>query len=300
MYLELRHLKLIVTVAEAGSVTRAGTRLHLTQPALSHQLRFIEEQVGEKVFVRSRRGMRLTPVGEKLYAAASRVIVAFRGFEREARRISEAGRPTVRLAMETDAWTGRALQLFEMQHPGIEVKLVEGARHRPFDALAAGRIDVAMVTRPVPDSDIQVRPLFRDEIVVIVRPDHALAGRPYCELDDLCGEPLLLYPGSAEERELRSAALDRDSVQPSRVADVEGTDSIPALVAGGFGVSVMSRIAVREAVASGEVVALPLTRQGSFRTWNAATLGDDELPGSVRRFVDEMIAIAVSEGATPL
>jgi LysR family transcriptional regulator, regulator for metE and metH len=299
MFLEFRHLKLIVAVAEAGSVTRAGARLDLTQPALSHQLRFIEDRLGEKLFIRSRRGMTLTPSGERLYEAAGEVVAAFGRFESEARRLVDARHPFIRLAMEPDAWTQQALRLFQTQHPGIEVRLIDEARRRPFDALAAGRIDLAMITRAAPERDIRVVPLFRDEIVVIVRPDHALAGRAYCELHDLFGEPLLLHPGSAEERVLRSAALAGDAVPPSRVADVEVTESIPRLVSAGFGVSVMSRMAVRSAVASGEIVALPLTRQGSFRTWNAATLDTDAVPGSVRRFVDEMVAIAVHEGATP-
>jgi len=299
MSLELRHLKLIVAIVEEGSVTRAAVRLRLTQPALSHQLHAIEHYVGEPIFVRSRKGMRLTPRGEALHATACRVLAAFDEFDREARRVPPVRASLLRLTVEPDAWAQQAVELFQTQHPGLEVQLVPSAHGRPSDALVAGCIDLAVLTRPVAGKAVRLTPLFRDEVVVIVRPDHALAARPYCEVDDLFGEPLLMSQGSAEEHLLRATALEQDEVTSNRVADVQVTGAIPSLVAAGFGISVTSRLAVVQAIAAGEVVALPLTRHGSWRTWTAATRPGDELSGPIRGFVDEMTALALRAGATP-
>ncbi|HVC21154.1 MAG TPA: LysR family transcriptional regulator [Vicinamibacterales bacterium] len=296
MYLEIRHLKLIAAVAELGSVTRAGERLCLTQPALSHQLRHIEEQVGERVFVRGNRGMLLTPAGEKLYDAARRALAEFRHFEQEARRISHPGSDALRVAVESDAWIRGVIRVLQQQ-AGVAYEIVEEATRWPVDALAAGLVDIALVTRDVRDDGIRRARLFRDELVVIVRPTHDLAGRPWCELADLLGETVLTYRGSAEEWALTVTAMDAADVRPSRVADVELDDPIPDLVAAGFGVSVMSRMGVKDALASGEIVAVPLTRDGLYRIWSAVTLGRD-VPTSVsRRFIDDITAMALTDGA---
>src|SRR2546423_2813896 len=147
MHLEIRHLKLVATVAETGSVTRAGNRLHLTQSALSHQLRDAEEQLGAPLFERKNGRMILTSAGDRLLQTARAVLTELDRAESDIQKNGDLARnatgPTGLLRISTQChtayhWFPPRLLLFQKKFPGVEVQLVIEATNNPFEALLEG------------------------------------------------------------------------------------------------------------------------------------------------------------------
>ena len=150
--LETRHLKLVAAIAAEGSVTRAAQRLHLTQSALSHQLRDLEEHLGTPVFERLSKKMVLTPAGERLLRAAEQVLEELARTETEIQRAKSGAYETLRISTHCYTcyhWLPSRRALFERKFPNVEVRIVVEATPNPFEALLQGKLDLAIVHSPV-------------------------------------------------------------------------------------------------------------------------------------------------------
>src|SRR5258708_3084025 len=168
MSLEIRHLKLLRAVSESGSLTRAAGRLHLTQSALSHQLQDAERILGQPLFLRDRKAMRLTASGCRLLATAESVLDELERTEREIRENHPPPEAVIRVSTSCYTcyhWLPAALQAFEATHPPVEIRIALEATREPVAALLDGRIDVGIVSDPVRSARIATRVLFSDELV---------------------------------------------------------------------------------------------------------------------------------------
>ena len=289
MHLEIRHLKLVAAIAETGSVTLAGNRLHLTQSALSHQLRDAEEQLGVALFERRSGRMVLTPAGARLLQSANTVLAELESAEKEIRDGNGEGAPKGVLRLSTECytvyhWLPPRLRLFQLQFPEVDFQLVIEATDRPFEALLDGKLDLAIVCDPIRNSKIRYTPLFEDEVVIVVPRGHRMANRKYAELQDFIGENLILYPPK-EDSTLLTKFLTPAGIAPRKIVEVTLTDVIIEMVRGGLGVAAMARWAVAPQLESGGLVGLPFTEQGFRRTWSAAQLRDKRAPVYLDEFI---------------
>src|SRR5690348_17211518 len=203
MELEIRHLKLIESIADQGTMTRAADRLHISQSALSHQLTGLEAGLGVSLFRRVPRGMRLTAAGEKLLATARNVLRHVRDVQAQLApsRVDDEG--LLRISTECYTcyhWLPARLKEFQAAWPGVEVRIDVESTRRPLDALVAGRLDVAIVSADPRQPAIAARPLFKDELVAIVSPQHALAGQRWLNARDFAHHRLITY--SVDEADL--------------------------------------------------------------------------------------------------
>lgn len=287
MKLELRHLKLIHAIAEEGSVTKAGERLYLTQSALSHQLRDAEEKLRVPLFTRLNKRMVLTPAGERLLKSARAVIEEMERAEEDIKQIALRREGVLRLSTECYTcyhWLPSLLKVFGRKFPRIEVQVVVEATRAPHQALLDGKIDLALVSTHVRNSKIVMRPLFRDELVVVVSNEHRLASRPFIRAEDFAGEHLILYSDPEESMAVRQV-LAPAGVTPKRVSNVQLTEAIVEMAKAGIGIGILHRWAVAPQVEAGLVRALPLTRRGLHRRWAAATLKNKATPAYLQEFV---------------
>jgi LysR family transcriptional regulator for metE and metH len=289
MHLEIRHLRLVAAIAETGSVTRAGNRLHLTQSALSHQLRDAEEQLGAPLFERKNRQMALTAAGERLLQSARAVLEELERAEKEIREGNgtDAAKGVLRLSTECCTvyhWLPARLKLFQRKFPAVEFQLEIEATDNPFEALLEGKLDLAIVCTPIRDRRIRYTPLFEDEMVVIVPPEHRLAGKSYVAAADLADETLFLIPPKEDSLVLMNV-LAPAGVSPRRVQQVTLTEAIIEMVSGGLGVAALPKWAVAPQLASGDLIGLPLTEQGFRRTWSAAQLRNKHAPAYLEEFI---------------
>src|SRR6185436_13947438 len=154
MDLDVRHLRLVSAVAELGSLTRAGDRLHLTQSALSHQLRDIESRLGAPLFLRIGKRLVLTPAGERLLVSARDVLQRLDETEHAIRQMGRDGAGLLRVTTECYTcyhWLPQLLTRYRRRFPRVEVRIDVDATRQPIEMLLAGKIDLALVSTPVRD-----------------------------------------------------------------------------------------------------------------------------------------------------
>ena len=289
LHLEVRHLKLVETVAKEGGMTKAANRLHLTQSALSHQLRDIEAKLGTPLFLRLNKRMLLTQAGERLLSAAPLVLDELKRVEEDIRQIALHREGILRISTECYTcyhWLPSVLKPFAQTFPRVEVRIVAEATRRPIEALLDGRLDLAITSATTRNRKLIFKPLFKDELVVIMSPDHALASRPFITAKDFAAEHLLVYSVPKEELTVYQKLLRPADVAPKHVSRVELSEAIIEMVKAGLGLSVMARWAVAPQVEAGTLRALPLTARGLHRQWSAALIRHQAVPPYLLSFIE--------------
>jgi LysR family transcriptional regulator for metE and metH len=300
MQLELRHLRLVQAISEEGGVTRAGRRLHLSQSALSHQLREAEARLGAPLFGRIGKRMVLTPAGERMLELARRVLPEIVELEQGLRRDVASGRGVLRLATQCNTvyhWLPSRLRLFHRRWREVDVEVI-GVADDPLPALLEGRIDLAIVQRSGRHPRVTQRPLFDDELVVVAPAGHRLAARPFVAARDFVGERLLVYSAPREANAVFRDVLIPAGVEPARVVQIQLTEAIVELVAAGLGISVLPRWSVAPQIERGTLVARPLTRAGRFRAWSAAYRSRPAPPPHLLGFVEVLARHPLPVGRT--
>jgi len=289
MPIEIAHLRLLAGIVEEGSVTGAARRLHLTQPALSHQLRNAEEQLGARLFDRVNKKMRLTEAGRRLLRASHTVLEELRRAEEEIRNAAQADAGPLRIATECYTcyhWLPPRLKEFQKRFPRVDVQIVAEATRQPMAALLEGRLDLAIVARERANPRAEFFPLFEDELVAVVWPEHPLARRAWIKPADFADQHLFLYSIAPRESTVLEEILRPAGVRPRKVSHVDLTEAILEMVRAGLGIAVFARWAVAPLAAAGEVKALRLTRWGYRRTWRAAVRRNGSRPAYVEAFVE--------------
>jgi LysR family transcriptional regulator for metE and metH len=293
LHLEVRHLKLVETVAKEGGLTKAANRLHVTQSALSHQLRDIEDKLGTPLFLRLNKKMLLTQAGERLLSSAPSVLDELKRAEEDIRQIALHREGILRISTECYTcyhWLPPVLKPFSREFPRIEVRIVAEATRRPIDALLDGRLDLAITSAIPRNQKLMFKPLFKDEMVVIVSPDHPLASRAFISAKDFASEHLLVYALPKEDLTIYQKILIPAGVSPKNVSRVELTEAIIEMVKAGLGVGVMARWAVKQHVDAGTLRALSLTARGFHRQWSAAMIRHKATPPYLMKFVELLAA----------
>ncbi len=274
MHIELRHLRLVVAICETGSLTRAARRLHLTQSALSHQLRDIESRLRTPLFRREDRRMVPTDAGQSLLSVAQRVLSDLEQAE-SALTAGDHAMVTGSLRVATQCytayhWLPSIMREFTSTWPGVTLSIVADVTRAPHEAVSDGRVDVAIVYDHLEMGTLQYTPLFEDEYVVAVAPDHRFARMKSVHPRELQGEHLVQYDVAPSSSLVQRDILGPEGVVPGQVTRMPLTDAIIELVRAGFGVSLLANWAVAPQVARGEVVAVPLDSPGAKRRWSAA------------------------------
>jgi LysR family transcriptional regulator for metE and metH len=287
MNLEIRHLKLVAAVAETGSITRAGNLLHLTQSALSHQLRDAEEQLGVTLFERKNARMALTSAGDRLLQTARTVLGELDRVECDIHKNGGTAEGLIRLSTQCHTayhWFPSRLILFQKKFPGVEVRLVLEATNDPFEALLEGKLDLALVCERIRNRKIRYTPLFEDDVLIVVPPKHRLAGKNFAAPEDFAAESILLYPPKSEST-LLTKILEPAGIQPRKIQELLVTEVILEMVIGGLGIAALPRWAAGPHIASGALVGVRLQPPGYKWEWSVAQLRENHPPAYVQEFI---------------
>ena len=272
-------------LAATRSVSVAASRMFVTQSAVSHQLRDIEERAGAPLFVRG-RALRLTRAGRGLLERAGPLL-------RELERFHDA-RATVRQRLRVTTgcytsyhWLPRSLRRLEQAHPGLEVHIVLETTRAAVAALEAGKVDVAITTDAPRQKRFAVQALFDDELVAIVAADHPLAGRKRLDAPELRNERVLVYDAPLAELDAWTRFLKPARVSAAVLHRVPLTEAIVQLARDGFGVGILSSWMAEPYVGQGGLRQFQLGA-GLKRTWHAVSMAP--MPAAARWLADSFTA----------
>ncbi|NBD19458.1 LysR family transcriptional regulator [Aquabacterium fontiphilum] len=239
--LEIRHLRSLVAIADAGKLATAAERVHLSQSALSHQIRALEDHHGLALFERTRQGLQFTPAGERLLTLARSVLGEVSAAERDLQRMKGETTGELRIALECHTcfdWLMPVMHAFRQRWPEVEVDLVAGFHAEPLALLKEGRADLVVGSAPKATRAWQVSPLFRFEMMLVVANDHPLRHKRFVTAKDLADETLITYPVPDARIDLIREVLTPAKVNPAR-RTAELTVAIVQLVASRRGVAAL-------------------------------------------------------------
>ncbi|RTL25506.1 MAG: LysR family transcriptional regulator [Burkholderiales bacterium] len=262
--IEIRHLRSLVAIADSGKLATAADRVHLTQSALSHQIRAIETLYGMPLFERTRQGLRFTPAGDRLLALARVVLGDIGTAERDLQRMKGEPQGELRIVLECHTcfdWLMPVMHAFRQRWPEIEVDLVAGFHADPLALLKEGRADLVIGSRPKAQRPWDVQPLFGFEILAVLANDHPLRHKRFLTARDMVGETLITYPVPEQRIDLIREVLQPARVElPRRTAEL--TVAIVQLVASRRGIAALPSWGLQSYLEHDYVKALPIGPKG--------------------------------------
>ena len=294
MHLELRHLRSIKAIHDNGGLARAADALNITQSALSHQIKGLEEQTGVELFVRRSKPMRLSAAGQRLLRLAERVLPEIDAAQAEFAGLRAGRSGRLHIAIECHAcfeWLFPVLEAFRKSWPDVDVDIRPGLAFDALPALDKEDVDLVVSSDPEELPGVTFTPLFDYSPVFVAAATHPLAARPSIEAEDFRGETLITYPVERARLDVFSQLLTPARVEPAAIRQVELTAVILLLVASNRGVSVLPDWVVREVKYSSDYVTRPLTANGITRRLYAATRSED----AEKPYMAELIRLARAE-----
>lgn len=290
--MELSQLRTFRVVAETLNFTRAAERLNLTQSAVSHQIRALEEELGEPLFLRGKRGVRLSEAGRLVLDDAGRLLDLAEAMRERVGRRSQALSGRVRAAAATQAFVHLFAPLFEAfmrEHPGVELTFrTTVSTDQTVADILSGNADVGFASLAVYSPALRVFQLFEDELMLVVAPSHRLAGQAEASMEDLAGARFVLFERGASIRRAADELFARAGLSPELALESNDTYFIKLMVEHGLGVSLLPGWAVAEELAAGRLARLRLAGQRLRRSVSIMALGRFQ-PAPARAFVDFLL-----------
>ena len=247
-FLELRHLKTLLALKETGSVSLAAKRVYLTQSALSHQIKLLEDQYGLPLFERKTQPLHFTAAGERLIKLAEEILPKVIEAERDLSRVKQGEAGELRIAVECHTcfdWLMPAMDAFRTRWPEVELDIVSGFHADPVGLLHQGRADVAIVSEVDADeAGVDYHALFGFEIRALLANTHPLVTKPHLVAQDFADQTIITYPVPDEMLDLIRQVLEPAGVRPPR-RTTELTVAMLQLVASGRGVAALPLWAVQ-------------------------------------------------------
>ncbi|MBO9397381.1 LysR family transcriptional regulator [Shimia sp. R9_2] len=278
MHIEFRHLRTVRAIHECGGLARAADQLNITQSALSHQIKGLEEQAGVELFVRRSKPMKLSAAGLRLLRLANQVLPEVEKLEAEFNGLRDGSSGRLHIAIECHAcfeWLFPVLEQFRKNWPDVDVDIRPGLAFDAMPALQKEEVDLVVSSDPENLPGVSFSHLFDYAPVFVASSQHPLAQKDYVEATDFRGETLITYPVERSRLDVFSQLLIPAKVEPGAVRQAELTAVILLLVASNRGVSVLPDWVVREVKYSSDYVTRPLTAEGLTRQLFAATRVED-------------------------
>ena len=240
--MDLRQLEIIRAIANTGSFTAAGEKLHVSQSAISRQVLLLEAELGEPVFHRIGRRIRITPAGEALLQLSHRVFQDVHDTVSQISEKQESLRGTMRLVggMTVCLYVFPSL-LAEVRrtHPNLDLKITVGSGERSIALLRSGSGDLGLVTLPVDAADLEAVPVLEEELLLVTYPAHPLAKKRSITPADLNRQPFILFETGSITRRLVEDFFTRERIDPEIVMETENVEIIKAMVRHGVGISII-------------------------------------------------------------
>ncbi len=286
--MNLNHLAIFHAVAVSGSVSGAAGRLHVSQPAVSKQLREFEESVGMVLFDRQPKGMRLTAAGEVLLEYAQRIFTTEADAERVLAELRDlhAGRLAIGASMTIGNYLlPPILARFQQRYPGVDIQLDIANTENIQQRLLANSLDLGFTEGFVDNPELEAQVFAVDELVVIAEPGHRFIDRTDLGAAELCREPCILREPGSGTRAVIEHELERRGIRPVARMSLGSPEAIKQAVAAGAGISLVSRLTVATELLAGTLSVLPVTDLHLERPLHQVSLMNKHPSRAVERFL---------------
>ncbi|WP_019882875.1 MULTISPECIES: LysR family transcriptional regulator [unclassified Methylophilus] len=263
--IERIHLAIIREVERQGSLTAAAEHLFLTQSALSHSIKKLEQQLGTDIWLREGRSLRLTQAGQYLLAVANRLLPQLSLAEERLRQFAQGERGTLRIGMECHPcyqWLLKVVSPYLAAWPDVDVDVKQKFQFGGIGALFGYEIDMLVTPDPLYKPGLLFQPVFDYEQVLVVHHQHALAQLAYVRPEQLSSETLITYPVDIDRLDIYNQFLQPAGISPQVHKPIETTDIMLQMVASGRGVAALPRWLVEEYQSRFDVVPVKLGEQG--------------------------------------
>jgi DNA-binding transcriptional LysR family regulator len=253
---DLRQLEILQAIAETGSFTACGRKLNVSQSAISRQILLLEEELGEPLFLRVGRQVRMTPAAESLVQLGKRVFLDVRDTVGAITDRTRELRGTLRLSggMTVCLYVfPPLLKHLRRVHPHLDVRLTVAMAGRSVQEIRGGRVDAGLLTLPVEDADMVTVPVLREELLLITTPTHPVARRRRATPRELAGLPFILFELGSATRKVIDNFFATENIEPTVVMDTENVEIIKAMVKTGLGVGIVPYQAVAREVKAGQL-----------------------------------------------
>lgn len=286
--MEIKHFRLIKTIVEEGGVTKASSKLYLTQSALSHQLKEAEIQLGAKIFYRINKKLVLTEVGEKIYHGAGVILEELGKIEHDIKAVFSGESGTITISTECYTsyyWLPAVIKKFNLEFPKINVKIDFQATHNPIEKLLSGEIDLAITSDPKDLTLIEYIELFEDEMVTLVSSFHPWAKKKYILADDFKDVNLIIHSEPLESVTVYKELLKPKQISPKEITIVPLTEASIEMVKADMGVMVIAKWALKPYLNAAEIKTIPIESGGFFRNQYIARLKEKTCPDYYDYFI---------------
>jgi len=259
------HLSIVQEVEKQGSLTAAAGVLHVTQSALSHSMKKLEQQLGTDIWLREGRSLRLTQAGQYLLAVANRVLPQLALAEERLRQFAQGERGSLRIGMECHPcyqWLLKIVSPYLAAWPDVDVDVKQKFQFGGIGALFGYEIDLLVTPDPLNKPGLVFEPVFDYEQVLVVAGNHPLAKEEYVTPKQLSNEVLVAYPVPVDRLDIYNMFLTPAGITPKRHKAIETTDIMLQMVASGRGVAALPRWLVLEYADTMNVVPVRLGKKG--------------------------------------
>ena len=300
--MHLNQLWVFYQVAKHKSFSQAAEALFLSQPSVSNQIKLLEETCGLKLFDRSGRSVELTSTGEILLSYAERIFSLAKEADSVIEEIKGLKAGGIRISASSTLgayYLPDILDLFRKKHPQIEIRMNVGYTQTVAEDVLAFRSDLGLIGREVAHPNIVVIPLWEEELVLIVPPDHPFAGRREISLAELQGQPFIMSEKGSGVREITEKILAGAKVSARVVMELGENEAMKRAVASGLGITLISATVARRELEAGQIRAVRLPGARILRKFNIIHHKNKYISKLIRAFMDEALRFPVTGNRPP-
>ncbi|WP_194435157.1 LysR substrate-binding domain-containing protein [Vibrio fluminensis] len=276
--IELKHLRTLTSLRDTGSLTATATALHLTQSALSHQIKDLEARLGGQLFLRKTRPVKFTSEGEILLRVAEDILPRLAKAENELASLKEDVNGRLHMAIECHScfqWLMPALKEYQVTWPSVTLDFSSGFGFEPLPALMSGELDLVITSDIQARSEVHFEPLFDFEMRLITSINHPLANQALIQPQDLADQTMISYPVQKQRLDVVKHFLQPAGIEPAKWKQCDNTLMLVQMVSAGLGVAALPNWAISEFSRQGLITSIPLG-EGLWRRLFAATRNSDK------------------------
>ncbi len=255
--MDLRQLEMFQAIVETGSFTRAGEKLFVSQSAISRQIKLLEEELGDPLFKRIHKGVYLTPTGEILLQYSQRIFNEIRMLNSEIADLTHLRRGSLHLAGGMSVCTylfPLLLKQYQILYPSVEIRIATGITEEILRMLRSNEVDLALLSLPFTEPDLEVVPALSEELVLVMNPSHPLTRKSEIGFQDLPSFTFIHFERGSNTRKVIDQLFREEKVQFRNTMELQNVEITKPLVAKGLGISIVPLPAVSAAEGGRDLV----------------------------------------------